>query len=261
MQPSSRTLRPLSFRAASVVLVSLSCLIINSRAENKISRVLIKDSVSGPHRTELIDKLRTITGFSKLTFSENGSLQLEGHVEEGSARARELLVRAATGPAIIVLEDASGRADVAFCRVVPARVNSAALKQSLPAYVVLVDFKDFRQLTGDAEALAAFDVGWGVLHELDHIVSDSDDAQKPGEIGNCEDHINAMRLEIGLPSRSEYFFTPVFSQSNTNFAIRYVRLPFESRSAGYGQTKRYWLVWDAVTVGGLNLDNQRALVR
>ncbi|HET6862765.1 MAG TPA: hypothetical protein VFH91_06945, partial [Pyrinomonadaceae bacterium] len=33
MQPSSRTLRPLSSHLASVVLVSLSCLIINSHAE------------------------------------------------------------------------------------------------------------------------------------------------------------------------------------------------------------------------------------
>jgi len=260
MQPSSRTLRPLSSHLASVVLVSLSCLIINSHAETRNSRVLIKDSVSANHRTELIDKLRTISGFSKLTFSENGSLQLDGLVDAGSAQARELLVRAANGPAIIVLEDASGRADVAFCRVVPARVKGA-YKQSLPAYVVLVDFKDFRQLTGDAEALAAFDVGWGVLHELDHIVSDSDDAQKPGEVGKCEDHINAMRSELGLPSRTEYFFTPVSSRSDPNFTVRYVRLPFVNRSAGYVETKRYWLVWDAISVGGINLDNQRALVR
>lgn len=260
MQPSSRTLRPLSFRAASVVLVSLSWLLITSHGETRINRVLIKDNVSTPHKAELIDKLRTISGFSKLAFSENGALQLDGLVADGSMSARELLIRAVTGPAIVVLEDASGRDDVAFCRVVPAKVN-APYKESLPAYVILVDFKDFRQLTGDTEALAAFNVGWGVLHELDHIVSDSDDARKPGEIGECEDHINAMRLEVGLPSRSEYFFTPVSSRSDTNFAIRYVRLRFESRSVGYGQTKRYWLVWDALTVGGLNLENQRALVR
>jgi len=258
MEPSSRTLRPLSFRAASVVLVSLSCLLINSQAQN--SRVLIKDTVSPSHKAELIDKLRTISGFSKLTFTQNGSLELAGLVTGGSESARELLTSAIKGPAIIVLEDASGRADVAFCRVVPARVKGIN-KPSLPAYVVLVDFKDFRQLTGDPEALAAFGVGWGVLHEVDHIGSDADDARKPGEIGKCEDNINRMRSEIGLPSRSEYFFTPVSTQSDTNFAIRYVRLPFESRVAGYRETKRYWLVWDAITVGGLNLDNQRALVR
>ena len=260
MHPSSRTLRPLTFHFASVVLVSLSCLPINSQAQTKYSQVLIKDTVSAGHKTELIDKLRTISGFSKLTFTENGSLKLDGLVVNGSERARELLKSAITGPAIIVLEDASGRADVAFCRVVPARVKGTN-RQLLPAYVVLVDFNDFRQLTGDAEALAAFNVGWGVLHELDHIVSDSEDARNPGEIGKCEDHINAMRSELGLPSRSEYFFTPVSSRSDANFAIRYVRLPFESRVAGFHETKRYWLVWDAITVGGLNIDTQRALVR
>ena len=260
MQPSSRTLRPLSSRAASVLLVSLCCLLINSQAQTKYSKVLIKDTVSAGHKAELIDKLRTITGFSKLTFSENGSLELDSLVVGGSERARDLLKSAITGQAIIVLEDASARADVAFCRVVPARVKGTN-RQLLPAYVVLVDFNDFRQLTGDAEALAAFDVGWGVLHELDHIISDSEDARKPGEIGKCEDHINAMRSELGLPSRSEYFFTPVSSRSDANFAIRYVRLPFESRVAGYRETKRYWLIWDAITVGGLNIDTQRALVR
>jgi len=243
-----------------VLLVSLSCLLIDSHAQAQNSRVLIKDTVSVSHKAELIEKLRTISGFSNLRFSENGSLELDGRVTDGSKRARELLMSAVTGPAIIVLEDASGRSDVAFCRVVPARVKGTN-KPSLPAYVVLVDFKDFQQLTGDPEAKAAFDVGWGILHELDHIVSDSEDARKPGEIGKCEDHINAMRSEIGLPSRSEYFFSPVSSQSDRNFAIRYVRLPFEIRIAGYREAKRYWLVWDAFTVGGLNLDNQRALVR
>lgn len=260
MKPSSRTLRPLSFRAASVALVSLSCLIINSRAETKISKVLIKDDVSAQHKSELIDKLRTISGFSKLTFSQDGSLQLDGLIESGSAGARDLLTRAVSGKAIVVMEDASRRADVAFCRVVPAKVKGA-YTQSLPAYVVLVDFDDFRQLTGDAEALAAFNVGWGVLHELDHIVSDSDDPRKPGEIGECEDHINAMRREVGLPSRSEYFFTPASTRSDPNFGVRYVRLPFEHRNGLYTRAKRYWVVWDATTVGGLNVDGQRALVR
>jgi hypothetical protein len=125
--------------------------------------------------------------------------------------------------------------------------------------VVLIDFTDFRQLSGDPEARAAFDVGWGLLHEIDHVVSGSEDAKDETGTGDCEDHINEMRLEVGLPVRAEYFFSRAYLKADANFNARYVRLSFERRDDS--QTKRYWLVWDAVSVGGLTGDAQRALVR
>ena len=128
-----------------------------------------------------------------------------------------------------------------------------------PAYVVLIDFNDFQQLSGDAEARAAFDVGWGLLHEIDHVVSGSEDPKDEKGIGDCEDHINEMRQEVGLPVRAEYFFSRTYLNADANFSARYVRLSFERRHNS--QTKRYWLVWDAVSVGGLVAEGQRALVR
>jgi hypothetical protein len=68
-----------------------------------------------------------------------------------------------------------------------------------------------------------------------------------------------MRLEVGLPVRAEYFFSRAYLKADANFNARYVRLSFERRDDS--QTKRYWLVWDAVSVGGLTGDAQRALVR
>jgi hypothetical protein len=130
-----------------------------------------------------------------------------------------------------------------------------------PAFVVFIDFTDFRRLSGDAEARAAFDVGWGLLHEIDHVVRDSEDAQDQTAIGECEDHINRMRLELGLPVRVDYFFSRAYLKADANFSARYVRLSFERRDELSLQTKRYWLVWDAATVGGLLGDGQRALVR
>jgi hypothetical protein len=64
-----------------------------------------------------------------------------------------------------------------------------------------------------------------------------------------------MRLEVGLPVRVDYFFSRAYLKADANFNARYVRLSFER------ETKRYWLVWDATTVGGLQDDGQRALVR
>jgi hypothetical protein len=104
-----------------------------------------------------------------------------------------LLAEAVAGPSLIVLEEASSRSDVAFCRVVRGRwVRGESNKP--PAFVVLIDFTDFHQLSGDAEARAAFDVGWGLLHEIDHVVKDSEDARDAKVVGECEDHNNRMRL-------------------------------------------------------------------
>ena len=68
-----------------------------------------------------------------------------------------------------------------------------------------------------------------------------------------------MRRELGLPVRAQYFFSRAYLKADANFTTRYVRLSFERRDVS--QTKRYWLVWDAVSVGGLIGDSQRALVR
>jgi hypothetical protein len=191
---------------------------------------------------------------SSLNFDSNGALRLGDQTTGGSETARILLAEAVAGPNLIVLEDASSRADVAFCRVVRGRwVRGDANKP--PAFVVLIDFTDFHQLSGDAEARAAFDVGWGLLHEIDHVVKDSEDARDPKAVGECEDHINRMRREVGVPIRVDYFFSRAYLKADSNFNARYVRLSFER------QAKRYWLVWDAATVGGLIGDSQRALVR
>ena len=219
------------------------------------SRIFIKADVSRTHREELVNRLRIITGLPDLRFEDDGSLRLDGQpLTRGSDRARTLLAQANKGANIIVLEDASSRFDVAFCRVVPGQWTQGESNRP-PAYVVLIDFKDFQQLSGDAEARAAFDVGWGVLHEIDHVVNESNDATDNEEIGECEDHINAMRLELGLPVRADYFFTRTTFKADANFNARYVRLSFERKD------KRYWLVWDAVSVCGLLGNSQRALVR
>ena len=220
---------------------------------------MVRANMTRAHQDQLVNSLRVITGLTELRFDSDGMLRLDGHrVAQGSESARTLLAQAIEGANVIILEDASSRTDVAFCRVVRGRwVRGEANKP--PAYVVLIDFKDFQQLSGDAEARAAFDVGWGLLHEIDHVVNDSDDAKDAKTTGECEDHINAMRREVGLPVRTDYFFTAANFKSEANFKQRYVRLSFERRDSS--TMKRYWLVWDATTVGGLLADGQRALVR
>ena len=239
----------------SLAIVCLCLSAFSTFAAEGASRVMLKPDVSRSHRDELVARLRAITGLTNLRFDGDGSLRLDGgRATSGSEGARLLLSRAIAGKNFIILEDASSRADVAFCRVVRGRWVRGEADQP-PAYVVLIDFNDFHQLSGDAEARAAFDVGWGVLHEIDHVVRDSEDTNDPKSTGECEDHINQMRLEVGLPVRVNYFFSSAEFKTDANFNARYVRLSFER------QNKRYWLVWDAATVGGLLADGQRALVR
>ena len=240
-------------------LAIAACLSLSALSTFASSHVLLKPDIARAHREELVARLRVITGLTNLDFENDGGLRFDvNQASGGSASARELLSQAVAGTNVIVLEDASSRSDVAFCRVVRGRWKQGESKRP-PAYVVLIDFTDFQQLSGDAEARAAFDVGWGLLHEIDHVVGGSEDAKDEKEIGECEDHINEMRLEVGLPVRAEYFFRRANFKADANFNARYVRLSFERRD--HSQTKRYWLVWDAVSVGGLIGDGQRALVR
>jgi len=240
-------------------LTLIACFCLSALSAFATSHVLLKPDISRAHREELVARLRVITGLTNLDFENDGALRFDvNQASGGSASARELLSQAVQGTYVIVLEDASSRADVAFCRVVRGRWTRAESSRP-PAYVVLIDFTDFQQLSGDAEARAAFDVGWGLLHEIDHVVSGSEDAKDEKGIGECEDHINEMRLEVGLPVRAEYFFSRAYLKADANFNARYVRLSFERR--GDAQTKRYWLVWDAVSVGGLIGESQRALVQ
>jgi hypothetical protein len=229
------------------------------------SNVVCRKELSLARREELATKLRNITGLTELTFDDGGFLRLPGKtivggstIVRGSEGARALLASAVNGHSVVVIEDASNRSDIAFCRVVPGKWKRTSADQP-PVFVAQIDFADFDQLVGDERALEAFNVGWGLLHELDHVVSDSPDASALGETGDCEAHINQMRRECNLPERSDYFFTLSPLAANTTFTTRLVRLAFEEPARASNKKKRYWLTWDANVVGGLEQSQVAAL--
>jgi hypothetical protein len=243
---------------ASIVLLLLPADLL---AEPGHNRVVSREDISPANREQLAAKLRKITGLPGLKFDDDGILR-EGSKSPngGSASARELVASSIHGRNVVVIEDASNQSEVAFCRVIPGRwKNNAA--SGPPAFVVQVDFVDFDQLVGDERALEAFDLGWGFLHELDHIVSDSPDAASLGEAGECEAHINQMRRECNLPERTDYFSTLLPLAADSPFRTRFVRLAFEQQQTNSNKTKkRYWVIWDANVVGGLE-QNQIAALR
>ncbi len=232
-----------------------------SFAEPSHSNVVCRKNLSQANRDKLASKLRRITGWSDLRFDRSGALQ-RGNAEPagGSRGARDLIEKAIFGRDVVVLEDASKRADVAFCRLIPARWANDSLKNP-PAHVVQIDFADFEQVLGDERALQAFNVGWGLLHEFDHIVNDSPDALSLGETGECEAHINQMRRECNLPERADYFYTPLPLSTDTLFMTRLVRLAFDQELPTAIKKKRYWILWDANVVGGPEIQRQIAALR
>ena len=216
-------------------------------------RVVVRESVSAKHRDELVDRLRAITGWSELAFADDGTLRIGEGIESGSSSARNLISRAVSGNRAILFEDASSRKDVVFCRVVRGKLMRETAGES-EVNIVLIDFDDFRQVSGDKQARAAFDVGWAVLHEIDHVVSDSRDPDHDTSLGDCETHINQMRRELGLPTRNSYFFSFLPVKNDANLVSRFVRLRFDHVNNSSTKRKRYWLIWDAAIVGGLNPD-------
>jgi hypothetical protein len=221
--------------------------------------VMVRDSLPTTYRTELITKLQVISGWPDLTFDRNGSLRVgPTKIRGGSATARDLLTSAIEGKNFIVLEGASSRSDVVFCKVELAHWPQANGADP-PTYRVVVDFTDFKHVSGDKEARAAFDIGWAVLHELEHVVNNSRDAVLAADDdGDCETVINRMRTELGLAIRKSYYFTFLPLKTDLALVSKFVRLPFERRDPSSSKLKRFWLIWDAALVGGLTSNTQTA---
>lgn len=248
-------------RAGWLVTIVLLVSVTELRAERRRSSIVCRDEFSIEHRNDVASKLQKITGWSDLTFDRNGALRV-GNKEfvGGSDAARTLVTKAIDGPNAIVLEDASNRSDVVFSRVVPGRWKHQT-SENPPVYVVLIDFADFEHLMGDGRALSAFDVGWAMLHELDHVVDDAVDPTSIGEAGECEAHINQMRRECSLPERSDYFYTYFPLTNDRPFVARFVRLAFVEKDAVVNKKRHYWLLWDVNLVGGLDEQKQIAILK
>ena len=237
-------------RAALLASIVLLVMPVENFASPSRSNVVCRETLSSARREQLAVKLRKITGLRELKFDEDGILR-EGKETsaDGSVSARQLIANSIHGRNVVVIEDASNRSDVAFAQVVPGRWKTRGASGP-PVFVVQIDFVDFEQLVGDDLALEAFNVGWGFLHELEHAVNDSPDTISLGDTGECEAHINQMRRECDLPERADYFSTLLPLIGDSGVRTRFVRLAFEQRQTTT-KKKRYWVIWDANVVGGL----------
>lgn len=242
-------------KAASVGLLLLTlaafCAASARAADSAKVKILCRPELADARRQEVAARLREITDWNGLHFDTDGALRFgEAQGATGSQTARELLAKAARGHLLILLEDASGSAEVVFSRVVEGRWTKDA--EAKPrVLIVQVDFSDFTRVKGDRDALASFNVGWAVLHEISHAVNDSTDTERAGEVGECETLVNQMRRECGLAERAEYHFHYMPGVERSEFKTRYVRLAFEQQQPSTNKKRRLWIMWDASVVGGL----------
>ncbi|MFN0122343.1 MAG: hypothetical protein ACKV2V_17755 [Blastocatellia bacterium] len=220
----------------------------NSPAEN---------SLSAKELDVLLTSLRDKTGFSGLQLDEAGFLILEDETVSsgGSEWARNLVLAALHGHKSISLQSHNRSSTVAFARTSsPTMYRSMAAGTRIELHPIEIDFADFRALQGDREAVRAFDPGIVVLHELCHIVLNLRDPESSRSLaGDCEDYVNRIRLDLGMPVRETYQARLRTAQPAMGSATtRVAELVFaqQGQPGQKGSPKWFYLQWDPTRVGG-----------
>jgi hypothetical protein len=211
------------------------------------------DRLNAQQIAAVLRGLRDKTGFAELHFDEHGFLSLgdRTNFSGGSETARQVLIATIEMKNTIELEVAQARSAVSFARITNlVSFQNRVTGQQIDSCSIQVDFSDFTQLRGDRQAIAAFDLGLVVLHELGHAVLNLRDTYD-GSPGDCEVMVNRIRRELNLPERQTYIAqiyqvmrTP--STGMTKFAeLIFVK---NDETAG-GNARKFYLNWEARQVG------------
>jgi|DewCreStandDraft_1066081.scaffolds.fasta_scaffold01823_12 hypothetical protein len=191
--------------------------------------------------------LERVTGWRGIHFEDDAVLCLRETRESGtgSATARTLVLKAVRTTAI-VLEDHSRSFSVAFAAIRRDALYHLTSGEVIPRFTLLLDFDDFQYLAGHPEALAAFDLGFVLLHELVHAVEDRRDPiglQGASEPGDCETIVNEVRRELGLPVRAHYHSERVIPSLLSDFSLGRLRFERVVERAGKPRIEVYFVQW------------------
>jgi len=220
----------------------------NSPGERKLNEKQL-DSV--------LKSLRDKSGFLEMRFDENGFLTLGDQTKfsGGSSVARALLSAAVKMPTAVDMESHPYSSHVAFARLAkPIAYLQYSSGTKIDVFPLEIDFSDLSKLRGDHQALAAFDLGFVILHELGHAALGLRDAAgDPQGLGECEELINRIRRELNLPERQTYIaqvysmptFTPI-QGSNKQAELVFARAV---EKQGRMQIEKFNLRWEASKVG------------
>ncbi len=221
-------------------------------------------SLAAKQLLRVLESLRQKTGFLEMRFDESGFLTLGDRTcfVGGSATARELLITTVDGRVAIELEAHDYSPDIAFAHITAGTVyTSFQTRARIEVRQAQLDFSDFAELRGEREAIAAFDLGFAVLHELVHGVCGLRDADgETAELGACDQLINRMRSELNLPERQGYSAPTQAVLSSPVGATRRAELVFarQRTESGRARTERFYLRWDAKRVASATKSKREA---
>jgi hypothetical protein len=145
--------------------------------------------------------LRQKTGLSSIGFDNNGKLGYDKNeiAEGGSIGLREQITSAIDSQSnIFKLGDYSGDSEVTFINADQGTVDK---NTGISTYNIQIDFADYANAAAlsDKQALAAFSLGLGVSHEVDHKfpVPNARDTGPGGVI----DNVNVFQRQLSLATR------------------------------------------------------------
>jgi hypothetical protein len=204
-------------------------------------------TLSQERLTQVARSLENLTGLTGITFDSTGTLSLDqAKLDQfGSATAREILHRVIETTSI-TLEDYNRSVDVAFAKITPGVVYLFPTGKKVPSFSLQVDFQDFEHLGGDEDALKAFDLGFVLLHELVHAVENKRDPVGRDGIndeGECEEVVNLVREELGLPTRLHYRSERVSFGPSANLSFERIKFARSKGKDGEPDEEIYFVQW------------------
>jgi hypothetical protein len=213
----------------------------------------------------VLKSLRDKSGLLEMRFDENGFLTLGDQTKfsGGSATARALLEAAATMTLAVDLESHLYSSKVAFARLgKPSAYQHYSSGAKIDVFPLEIDFSDFSKLHGDSQALAAFDLGFVILHELGHAALGLRDAS--GDtlgLGECEALINRIRRELNLPERQTYvaqtYTSSTFTTTRSSTQLAELVFAREVEKQGRMRIEKFNLRWEALMVGTITEPEDR----
>jgi len=213
----------------------------------------------------VLTTLRAKTGLLEMRFDENGFLTLGDRTKfsGGSAAARALLYAVASMAHAVDLESHMYSAQIAFARLgKPVAYQHYSSGAKIDVFPLEIDFSDFSKLRGDQRALAAFDLGFVILHELGHAALGLRDAS--GDtlgLGECEALINRIRRELNLPERQTYvaqtYTSSTFTTTRSSTQLAELVFAREVEKQGRMRIEKFNLRWEALMVGTITEPEDR----
>jgi hypothetical protein len=207
------------------------------------------------HLNLLLASLREKTGFTELSVDSSDYVVIGNHEGfiGGSSAARKLLIAAVEGKILFNLESHYHSMKVNFAQLDESTLyRNISTKKEVEVRPLVLDFSDYDYLEGEREVRRSFDVGINVLHELVHGVYLLRDAvEDPNELGECENFVNTIRRDLGLPEREKYIARIYRAELTVSSIIRRASLQFARTKEKNGnlKTETVFLSWDTGKVG------------